>query len=306
MIIVHDPDYANWIFDPSHPTQGRRFVNGFEQILTLHPDTAVWRPTFPTRDYLETVHDAEYVAEVLDKHMCAEWGGVRPDMSGLARLFVGGTLMAVRAAQGNSDTDQIAIHLPGAKHHAQASTSEGFCVFNDWAIAAATVAKDERIFILDIDAHHGDGVENLTRNMPHVMAASIHDGNIFPGTGQDDDPEHNVFNWPLGRGASDKDLIEAAKEAISYGEAFEPTMVWITCGADGHTTDPLSTLDFSVNAYRNVANAIARHFPGVPIVVGGAGGYQPDTWTPRIWAEFVDALVSTRRRMLLPKIRDAR
>jgi acetoin utilization protein AcuC len=304
MKIIHSPRYAGWVFDPTHPTQGRRFVNGCAQIQTLHPEVDVIDPGAAPRELLEAVHEADYVAEVLDMGVCDEWAGERKDMSALAQLFVAGTLTAIDESVW--DQDGIAIHLPGAKHHAQVDRSSGFCVFNDWAIAAEKYGKlGKRIFIIDIDAHHGDGVENLTRDMPHVMCASVHDSMIFPGTGKESDLENNVLNYPMPMGAGDKKLVNAVKDALAFGSAFEPDMVWITCGADGHSTDPLSTLDYSVNGFRNVAHAIARHFPGVPITVGGAGGYQPDDWTPRVWAEFVDALVTTRRRMKLPKIDDA-
>ena len=89
----------------------------------------------------------------------------------------------------NNEAD-LAIHLPGAKHHAQYDHSSGFCVFNDFAIAADIATKDHglKVAIIDIDAHHGDGVENLTRENPSVLTFSIHESGIFPGTGNSDEP----------------------------------------------------------------------------------------------------------------------
>jgi acetoin utilization protein AcuC len=115
----------------------------------------------------------------------------------LAALFAGGTLQAIELLlKGDC---KIAIHFPGAKHHAQYDHSSGFCVFADLAIAADIATKDygKKVAILDIDAHHGDGTENLTADNPAVLSFSIHQYGIFPGTGFEDIPEKNVYNFPL-------------------------------------------------------------------------------------------------------------
>lgn len=303
MLIVHDPAYEGWVFDPLHPTQGRRFINGFNELTTLYPDATVEWPGIPgpaLREWIEKVHDPAYVAEVLDNHQCAEWKGKRPDMASLAERFVLGTVVAACAAFRHEDKDGVYVHLPGAKHHAQRATSSGFCVFNDWAVVMAHPAfRDQRVAILDIDAHHGDGVENLLRDNPNVLTVSIHDGTIFPGTGHESDIESGVVNFPLARGSGDDELREAVKDALVEMREFEPDLVFITAGADGHADDPLSTLQYTIEGYRQAAHAVAVSFPQTPIVIGGAGGYQPDTFTPRIWAEFVDALVTKRRRAKL-------
>jgi acetoin utilization protein AcuC len=301
MLIIHSSAYAGWIFDPDHPTQGRRFTNGYNELTTLHPDATVLAPAMSdkTRPRIEAVHDLAYVARVLDDHECAEWRGKRPDMAHLAELFVAGTIKAVLFARENADKDAIYVHLPGAKHHAQYATSSGFCVFNDWAVAINALLPDKRVAILDIDAHHGDGVENLLRDNPNVLTVSIHDGTIFPGTGHESNIESGVVNYPLARGAGDDEFREAVKDALVEMREFEPDLVFITAGADGHVDDPLSTLQYTLEGYRQVAHAVAVSFPETPIVIGGAGGYNPDTFTPRVWAEFVDALVTKRRRAKL-------
>lgn len=187
---------------------------------------------------------------------------------------------------------KTAIHFPGAKHHAQFDKSSGFCVFNDFALAADIASKDHdlNVLILDIDAHHGDGVENLTADNPKIVTYSIHDGNIFPGTGFED-KEARYYNRPLQYGAGDKELLEAIDELfvvlrrLNDQSNWRPDIVFLTCGADGHSEDPLSTLNYSVDGYEEVGKRLRKEFPHIPILMGGAGGYLPDTRTPEIWAK---------------------
>ena len=126
-------------------------------------------PRLATRAELERVHAPSYIDEVLDNHLSGQWSGKRADLALLASTFVGGTLVALNALL--SKEALTAIHFPGSKHHAQNDHSSGFCIFNDFAIAADIATKDYglRVAILDIDAHHGDGVENLTADNPMVL-----------------------------------------------------------------------------------------------------------------------------------------
>jgi acetoin utilization protein AcuC len=155
-------------------------------------------PRLATKDELLRVHSSRYISEVLDDHKSGQWSGERPDLSNLAALFAGGTLVALDALlTGKTNT---AIHFPGAKHHAQYDYSSGFCIFADFALAADIATKDhgKKVAILDIDAHHGDGTENLTADNPNVLTFSIHEKGIFPGTGNESEPSKLVYNYPLG------------------------------------------------------------------------------------------------------------
>jgi len=243
-----------------------------------------------TAEVLHRVHSKEYVAQVIQNQESGEWRGKRAELSELARLFVGGTLTALDALlKGKTKT---VVHFPGAKHHAQYDRSSGFCVFNDFAIAADIATKDHglNVLILDIDAHHGDGVENLTADNPKVVTFSIHDGNIFPGTGFND-KEGSFYNRPLPRGASDKELLTSLDDLFTVMSRLRaernwvPDLLFLTCGADGHSEDPLSTLNYSVEGYESAARRIREKYPHIPILMGGAGGYLPDTRTPEIWAK---------------------
>ena len=255
------------------------------------------KPRPATFEELARVHSLEYINEVLTDHSTSQWSGQRPDLAELSALFAGGTLTALQALlDGKAKTS---IHFPGAKHHAQYDYSSGFCIFADFALAADIATKDHglKVAILDIDAHHGDGTENLTADNPMVLTYSVHEKGIFPGTGNESQPEKLIFNAPLDTkqsgsdlGKGDDALIHAVSDFIDQANKFKPDLIFIACGADGHREDPLTSLEYSVAGYSSVAKLIRKHFSDMPILMGGAGGYLPDTRTPEVWAGFAAAL----------------
>lgn len=293
MIIVHSDEYANWIFDPTHPTQGRRFIKGYEAIImhanTHKLDISTIEPQSVTTETLTEIHAPKYVEKIMVQHRSGEWQGSRPDMSRLANLFVGGTLQALDTLI-NGET-LTAVHLPGAKHHAAYDHSSGFCVFADFALAAKHITDmGLRVAILDVDAHHGDGTEALTFENKNVLTYSIHEYGIFPGTGLKDDLKQNVYNWPLNGGEGNRALRQGVNDFLSLAQEFKPHYIFVTGGADGHYTDPLSSLTFTVGGLETVMNNVRDAFPVTPILFGGAGGYQPDGATPLAWARMATAL----------------
>jgi acetoin utilization protein AcuC len=198
---------------------------------------------------------------------------------------------------------QLAINFPGAKHHAQSDHSSGFCVFADFALAADIATKNygKKVAILDIDAHHGDGTENLTADNLNVLTFSIHQEGIFPGTGNKSYPEKNVYNYPLGSdypdGNTNKDdraLMSGVEKFCDLAKDFSPDLLFIACGADGHKEDPLTSLEYSVDGYIAVVKRLKERFPDLPVLLGGAGGYLPDTRTPEIWASVVIEFANLR------------
>lgn len=293
LTIIHDPTYDGWVFDQAHPTQGRRFIHGYN-ALTMHAEAAglkheTIQPIPIHRSQLETVHTPAHVTRVLDKHQSGEWRGARPDLANLANLFAGGTLLGLDLLR-NGDAMTVA-HLPGAKHHAMPERSSGFCVFADFALAAIDAAESGlRVAILDVDAHHGDGTEAITYNNPNVLTYSIHQFGIFPGTGLNDDPERFVFNWPLIEGDGDRNLRQAVIDFTEQALRFRPHFIFVAGGADGHTSDPLSGLDYTVEGLEGAMRIVRSVFPDMPVLFGGAGGYQPDSATPLSWARMVTAL----------------
>ena len=287
-ILVHSDEYSNWVFDPTHPTQGRRFANGYDMIVK-GPGVRVIEPRLATYEELATVHGPTYLSQVLHSHVSGEWDGPRPDLARLAQLFVGGTLDALDALLDGEAL--LAVHLPGAKHHAMRDYSSGFCVFADFAIAARKASNlGLKVAILDIDAHHGDGTEELTKNNLSILTFSVHHYGIFPGTGESSDPARRVFNRPLHAGDGDDSLLDAVKEFTALTETFQPDIIFVAGGADGHARDPLSGLEYTCLGMKNAMRAVRAAHPSTPILFGGAGGYCPDLETPTSWASMVSGL----------------
>lgn len=229
--------------------------------------------------------------EVVQGWVSNEWAGQNEELALLAQTFVGGTLVALDALL-NGET-LTAIHLPGAKHHAQYDRSSGFCVFADFAIAAkVAVSKGLKVAILDVDAHHGDGTENLCSDDPNIMTFSVHQLGIFPNTGEYEIPEKLVFNEGLVAGDGDAELSAAVDRFNGLAFNFAPDLIFIAAGADGHREDPLSRLNYEVEGFRVAMSKVRERFPSLPILMGGAGGYEPDNFTPQMWRSAADGLVS--------------
>jgi acetoin utilization deacetylase AcuC-like enzyme len=294
LLLVHAEQYQKWVFNQSHPTQGRRFQNAADLVISKTKEIAdleliIRSPRSASWEELALAHDSTYLNQVINEGICNEWVGERPDLAELAVLFAGGTLVALEALlNGEADT---AVHFAGAKHHAQTDRSSGFCVFADFAIAALIATKlGHRVAIFDLDAHHGDGTEILLRNQP-ILTYSVHDRTIFPGTGFSSEPELLVYNKPLESGSGDSELAEAADEFISLAATFGATMIFIAAGADGHELDPLSSLTYSTQGISSAVSSIRKAFPRLPMLIGGAGGYRPDDITPEVWSEVVMAAI---------------
>ena len=307
LALVHSDEYANWVFDETHPTQGRRFINAANRLRELAPTSGIEvieieSDLFPSFSQLQKVHTLEHIERTLLDGQSGEWAGTRRDLGTLALRMAGGTILAADALlQGRAHT---AVHFAGAKHHAMANHSSGFCVFNDFAITAhhilaskraiynpftKSMSRVRRIAILDIDAHHGDGTEKLLQDSMRVFTMSVHDSSIFPGTGTHDNPDFHVFNRPLPAGSGDEELESAVADFALFAERFMPDIIFIAMGADGHETDPLSTLTYSIGGMVQAVRNVRRAFPEVPMLLGGAGGYQPDGITPEVWARMAIA-----------------
>ena len=290
LVLIHTDNYQNWTLGTHHPTHGIRYVNAYNNIVKVvevaNIELDVREPSKrDIRSLLERIHEPDYVAKVIDTHESDEWMGRNETLSRLAQMLASGTLDALDLLlQGETLT---AVHLPGAKHHAQYDHSSGFCVFADFALAA-DIATDQglKVAILDFDAHHGDGTENLTLENMNVMTFSIHEKGLFPGTGLADISEKFAYNRPLvARETDGEDLVTLVDEFCNLAKDFSADIVFVAAGADGHKTDPLSNLQWEIRDYELVAHNLRIAFPATPILLGGAGGYQPHDITPKVWAQ---------------------
>jgi len=242
-----------------------------------------------TRAALREVHDHNYVDRVIGGKLPGHGG----DQGRIATLMFEGTRALVKEMEARGMPSEVFFNPQGAKHHAGFDYASGFCVFNDMAWAAKHFTdKGLKVAYLDWDAHHGDGVEMLTRDNKKVLTVSIHQGGIFPGTGLGSDPKKLVYNFPLDAGDGDEELMDRVVMALDIIADFEPDILLLAIGADGHVEDPLASLEFTVEGFGQAGAAVGEYAreKGIPVLVGGAGGYTPFSYTPLAWAEVIMAM----------------
>jgi acetoin utilization protein AcuC len=196
-----------------------------------------------------------------------------------AARTVGGSIMAAELAlEGHT-----AFHPSGGTHHGRADRACGFCYFNDPVFAIKTLldAGMEQVFYVDLDAHHGDGVEIAFFDEPRVTTLSIHEDYRWPYSGTMSYPKEKAFNMPVSKEFNDSEFEYAMENAVlPLAERVRAQALVVCCGADCLAGDPLSTMMLSnVALWRAVDQLLALELPTV--VVGG-GGYNPWTVT-RYW-----------------------
>ncbi len=240
---------------------------------------------FHSPDYVAALIAAEDAGKVSAEHRQRYNIGTmeNPLFPGLferAATCVGGSIQAGRLAM----EGRKVYHPSGGTHHGMARQARGFCYFNDvvFAILALLDHGAERVLYVDLDAHHGDGVQAAFEHDAQVMTVSVHEQDRWPHTGALEDRGGGCArNLPVPPGFCDDELAYIMSEAVRpLAERFEPDAVVVCCGADGLTGDPLSTMSLSNQAlWAAVMSAVAHARPSV--VVGG-GGYNP--WTvARCW-----------------------
>ncbi len=212
-----------------------------------------------TVDELRAFHDADYVdalrsidetgrvtPEQRDRYRIGTLENpIFPGMFRRASTSVGGSILAARLAMRGG----IAYHPAGGTHHGMPGHASGFCYFNDPVFAVLTLLDEgaARVLYVDLDAHHGDGVEAAFANDPRVMTISVHEENRWPWTGTlGDRAGGQARNLPVPKGMNDSEMAYLLQAAIlPLARAFAPEAVVITCGADALTGDPLSSLALS-------------------------------------------------------------
>lgn len=196
-----------------------------------------------------------------------------------------------------------AVNIAGGWHHAMPSTASGFCIYNDIAIAIDWLLEQgcERIAYVDVDVHHGDGVQTIFYNDPRVLTISLHETpvKLFPGTGfphetGGPDAVGSAVNVALPSGTDDLGWLRAfdaiVPEAVA---AFKPTLLVTQHGCDSHRHDPLADLQLSVDGQRASYLALARlaeqYTDGRWLATGG-GGYAVVDVVPRAWTHLLAVL----------------
>jgi len=227
------------------------------------------------RDHLLLAHDPAYVDAFLEERLPRDVVrriGMRPWLPSIVprtRAIVGGALSALDAAL----EEGIAGNLAGGTHHAHYDWGSGYCVFNDLAVVAheALSRGVERLAVLDLDVHQGDGTATLFAQVPQVRTVSVHCATNFPFTKTLSD-----LDVPLPRGAGDAAYLHGVDVALADIEAFQPQLVLWQAGVDALAADRLGHLEVSREgmAERNhrVLSAVRGRL-NVPLVVFMGGGY---------------------------------
>jgi len=185
----------------------------------------------------------------------------------------------------------------GGLHHAMSSRASGFCLYNDpgVAIAAALRERNARVLYVDLDVHHGDGVQRAFESEPRVMTISFHESGdyLYPGTGHVDELGHGdargtSINVPLEPGTADDSYIEALDALLPpLAERFRPDLLVTQQGCDTHAADPLADLLLTTRALEHGSHLLHRlahaHCAGRWLAHGG-GGYVLYDVVPRHWA----------------------
>jgi acetoin utilization protein AcuC len=258
---------------------------------------------------LTRVHRADYLEAVRaapDDPFFSGWGLNTPDnpvfdgMHEASALVCGASLVAAEAVwRGEA---RRAVNVAGGLHHAMPARAAGFCVYNDPAVAIARMLDlgAERVAYVDIDVHHGDGVQTIFYDDPRVLTVSLHETPLalFPGTGFPDETggegaEGTSVNVALPPGTSDAGWLRAFHSVVpSVVRAFRPQVLFTQCGADSHRLDPLADLRLSVDgqraahlALRDLADELCE---GRWVATGG-GGYALVEVVPRTWTHLLAA-----------------
>lgn len=271
------------------------------------PGVSVREPAAATDEDLLRVHRQDYLDAVRaapDDPFFRGYGLNTPDnpvfedMHGASALVAGASLAAARAVWSGEVTR--AVNISGGLHHAMPARAAGFCIYNDPAVAIADVLSRgaKRIAYIDIDVHHGDGVQEIFADDPRVLTISLHESpvSLFPGTGFPSevggpDALGSAVNVALPAGTRDAGWLRAFHAVVpSVVRAFQPEMIVLQAGADSHLRDPLANLRLSVDGQRAAALAVrelANEVCGGKMVATGGGGYALMFVVPRTWTHLL-------------------
>jgi len=313
--VAWDERLTEYDFGPGHPLAPvrveltMRLARAFG-VLT-GPQVRVRAPGAASDDELELVHSPAYIdavrragesspmdASVLRFGLGTEDDPVFPGMHEASALVAGATLAAARAVW--SGSAEHAVSIAGGLHHAMADHASGFCVYNDPAIAIAWLLEQgaERIAYVDIDVHHGDGVQAAFYNDPRVLTISLHEhpATLFPGTGRPSeaggpDAEGSAVNVALPAGTRDAGWLRAFHAIVPpLVRSFRPQLLVSQHGCDTHWLDPLANLELSVDGQRAAHAAVhrlAHETAGGRWLLTGGGGYELVQVVPRTWTHLL-------------------
>jgi len=186
-------------------------------------------------EFLPLAHTLEYITEV--QRICHSGGGYLDLDTPVSRDTYKAACYAVGAAVDASESSGFALVRPPG-HHAFPGHGSGFCVFNNMAIAALRLAENgKKVFILDIDVHHGNGTEEIVLNKPNIKFLSLHQSPLYPGSGLSH-RGNNAINIPLPPETGDREYTHVLEKNVKPEiERFKPDLIGVSVGFDAHIHD---------------------------------------------------------------------
>ncbi len=320
LTVVWDEALRAYDFGPGHPLAPIRVQLAMRLAadfgLLSQPGVALSTPVLAASDAdILRVHEAGYLEAVIRassqpgesdplRGLGTSDDPIFPGMHHAAALVAGATLAAARAVRGG--TAQHAVNLAGGLHHAMPGSASGFCVYNDIAVAIRWLLDSgfSRVAYIDVDVHHGDGVQEMFYDDPRVLTVSLHESprTLFPGTGYAEETggphaPGSAVNIALPAGTGDQGWLRAFHAVVpQVVEAFDPEIIVSQHGCDSHFDDPLAHLTLSIDGQRMSYEAIHRlahrHCDGRWVAVGG-GGYEWVDVVPRAWTHLIAEAAGT-------------
>jgi acetoin utilization protein AcuC len=311
--IMFDSRLTEYDFGPDHPLAPVRIDLTMRLAASLgvleRPQVSLVNPPAATKAELELVHTPEYIEAV--QALSGPAGGVdlahglgtsdNPTFVGMhaaAASVAGASLEAARQVW--SGEALHAVNVSGGLHHAMADFASGFCVYNDPALAIAWLLQQgaERIAYVDIDVHHGDGVQAAFYDDARVLTISLHESprTLFPGTGVAEElgsgeAEGSSVNVALPAGTADSGWLRAFHAVVpALVREFRPEVLVTQHGCDTHMDDPLAHLMLSVDGQREAhlaLHALAHEVCDGRWVATGGGGYSVISVVPRSWTHLL-------------------
>lgn len=306
--VIWDEGYLAYDFG-DHPMNPIRldFTIRLARELGVLDRVEVLAPKQATVTQLLTVHDADYLQAVRDAGADPGYRGyglgtdddpVFPGMFEASALIAGGSRLAAEDVW--SGRVEHAVNFAGGLHHAMRDQASGFCVLNDVVLAIRTLlaAGAQRVAYVDVDVHHGDGVQAAFYDDPRVLTISLHQDprTLFPGTGLPTDvgvgaAAGTSINVALPPGTGDRGWLRAFGAVVPGAvRAFAADVLVTQCGCDTHHEDPLASLQLTVDGQRTAIAALHQlaheTAQGRWLALGG-GGYGVVRCVPRTWTNLI-------------------